>query len=66
MFAKGHILVLEISLYGVLYPKINWGRKKGMKNSLQNEVRWRIVKSMLDEFPELKNKTKAYVLEQVN
>jgi len=25
------------------------------------ELRWRILKAMLDEFPELKNKTKAYL-----
>jgi len=25
------------------------------------ELRWKIVKSMLDEFPELKQRTKAYL-----
>ena len=25
------------------------------------EVRWKIVKAMLDEFPELKSKTEAYL-----
>jgi hypothetical protein len=58
-----HILVLEIGLYRVCYPKINSVEKEcaEMKTRLQSEeLRWEIVKAMMDEFPDLKSKVKAY------
>jgi hypothetical protein len=30
-------------------------------NETPEEVRWKVVKAMLDEFPELKRRTKAYL-----
>lgn len=39
-------------------------RCKSMKNSLQSEIRWQVVKAMLDEFPDLRTKIKMYFSEQ--
>ena len=33
-------------------------------NSRNEEIRWQVIKSMLDEFPTLKEKVKKYVKEQ--
>jgi len=38
-------------------------RKLGAKSKTE-EVRWSVVKAMLDEFPKLKEKVKDYLKEQ--
>jgi hypothetical protein len=38
-----------------------------MKNQIGNEeIRWQVVKAMLDEYPTLKEKVKNYVENQTN
>jgi hypothetical protein len=32
-----------------------------MKNQDKDEIRWQVVKAMLDEFPTLRQKVKTYV-----
>jgi hypothetical protein len=39
-----------------------WAGKGSMKNySEKEEIRWQVVKAMLDEFPTLKKKVRCYV-----
>ncbi len=45
-----------VSLYEI---KVEGGFK--MENMAKEEIRWQVVKAMLDEFPDLKQKVKRYV-----
>jgi len=51
------------SLYGVLLYAI-WVSENMSASSRNEEIRWQVIKSMLDEFPTLKEKVKKYVKEQ--
>jgi hypothetical protein len=37
-----------------------------MKNYIDKEIRWQVVKSMLDEFPTLHERVKDYIKKQKN
>jgi hypothetical protein len=51
------------SLYGVLLYAI-WMSEKMGASSRSEEIRWQVIKAMLDEFPTLKEKVKKYLKEQ--
>ncbi|HKZ88537.1 MAG TPA: hypothetical protein VJ066_05200 [Candidatus Bathyarchaeia archaeon] len=54
----------EIGLYGVCSHKMveGIGRYEKMKTNLGNEeLRWQVVKAMIDEFPALKSRVKTYL-----
>ncbi len=38
-----------------------WKEALEMENLEKEEIRWQVVKAMLDEFPDLKLKVKKYV-----
>jgi hypothetical protein len=60
---KASTLVWEKDLYCIVLHKISvLGRKAKMKNPRnKEEIRWQVVKAMLDEFPTLKEKVRNYV-----
>jgi len=55
-------LVLGVKVY-IVYCYVIFGiqmRKRGEND----EIRWQVVKAMLDEFPTLREKVKVYIEEQ--
>lgn len=54
----------------IMYRVIRFGYPGGklkMKNSIdKEEIRWQVVKSMLDEFPALRERVKDYIKKQKN
>jgi hypothetical protein len=64
-----NILVWEKDLYCICCHKIEFDCKGEQKMNchLGNEdIRWQVVKAMMDEFPALKNKIKEYIEEPEN
>jgi hypothetical protein len=62
----GFWLGFEQSLYYVLLHEIIMpptveGSKRMEKRQEKEELRWQVVKAMLDEFPKLKQKVREYV-----
>jgi hypothetical protein len=56
------MLVLGVKVY-IVYCYVIFGiqmRKRGEND----EIRWQVVKAMLDEFPTLREKVKVYIEEQ--
>jgi hypothetical protein len=52
---------LKVKVYIIYCYTIFWG-SSGMKAEPKTEeMRWQIIKAMLDEFPTLKEKTRAYL-----
>ena len=49
------LLTLYIIVNRMLYETVEASKET------PKEVRWKVVKAMLDEFPELKQRTKAYL-----
>ena len=41
-----------------------WVSENMSASSRNEEIRWQVIKSMLDEFPTLKEKVRKYVKEQ--
>jgi len=59
-----HISKAEIKVYIVYcYTLYRMLEKMGAR-SKSEEVRWQVMKAMLDEFPTLKEKVKKYLKEQ--
>jgi hypothetical protein len=50
------------SLYGILLHNI-WAFEVKAKQK-DDEIRWQVIKAMLDEFPTLREKVKSYLREQ--
>jgi cytochrome c556 len=51
----------KVKVYMIYCYTIFWGTS-GMKAEPKNEeMRWQIIKAMLDEFPTLKEKTRTYL-----
>jgi hypothetical protein len=56
------MLVLGVKVY-IVYCYVIFGIQ--MKRRGENdEIRWQVIKAMLDEFPTLREKVKAYIAEQ--
>jgi hypothetical protein len=56
------MLVLGVKVY-IVYCYVIFGiqiRKRGEND----EIRWQVIKAMLDEFPTLREKVKVYIEEQ--
>ena len=55
---------LEIKVYMVYYYTLYRMSEKMSARSKSEEIRWQVMKAMLDEFPTLKEKVKQYLKEQ--
>lgn len=62
-FVMGYMPSLEIKVY-MVYCYTIFGTLELTKNLKNDEVRWQVIKAMLDEFPRLKEKVKDYLKEQ--
>ena len=62
------VLILEVSLYRICrYETLLSNGEVCMKSCRNSEdVRWQVVKAMLDDFPALRKKVKNYVLKSEN
>ena len=59
-----HISLFEIKAY-IVYCYMLYECLKNMGADSRNEdIRWQVIKSMLDEFPKLKEKVRRYLKEQ--
>ncbi|MEM1540685.1 MAG: hypothetical protein QXJ07_04810 [Candidatus Bathyarchaeia archaeon] len=47
-----------------MYCYVIFGIDMGRRRGENDEIRWQVVKAMLDEFPALREKVKAYIAEQ--
>jgi hypothetical protein len=57
--------LVEIKAYMVYcYMLYGWVSENMSASSRSEEIRWQVIKSMLDEFPTLKEKVRKYVKEQ--
>ncbi|MCK5593092.1 hypothetical protein KAI31_03240, partial [Candidatus Bathyarchaeota archaeon] len=57
----GYILTLEIKAYIVYdYTILRMFRNMNI-NSKNEEIRWQVIKAMLNEFPTLKERVKKYL-----
>jgi hypothetical protein len=55
---------VEIKVY-IVYCYTIFKMADNMNNSIKNEeIRWQVIKAMLDEFPTLKDKVKGYLKER--
>ncbi|MEM3874215.1 MAG: hypothetical protein QXU45_03695 [Candidatus Bathyarchaeia archaeon] len=48
----------------IVYCYVIFGIDMGCRRGENDEIRWQVVKAMLDEFPALREKVKAYIAEQ--
>jgi len=55
---------LEIKVYMVYCYTLHRMLEKMSARSKSEEIRWQVMKAMLDEFPTLKEKVKKYLKEQ--
>jgi len=55
------MLVLGVKVY-IVYCYVIFGIQMHEKEN--DEIRWQVVKAMLDEFPTLREKVKVYIGEQ--
>ena len=64
VFLFGYIVNGSKSLYGVLLHNIGgcWNDMNVHRKS--EEIRWQVIRAMLDEFPTLKEKVRTYLKEQ--
>jgi hypothetical protein len=56
------MLVLGVKVY-IMYCYVIFGIQMHEKEE-NDEIRWQVVKAMLDEFPTLREKVKVYIEEQ--
>ena len=56
------MLVLGVKVY-IVYCYVIFGIQMH-KRGENDEIRWQVVKAMLDEFPTLREKVKVYIEEQ--
>jgi len=60
----GYILLAGIKVYMVYCYTLYRMFEKMSARSKSEEIRWQVMKAMLDEFPMLKEKVKKYLKEQ--
>lgn len=60
----GYMSFLEIKVYMVYCYTLYWMFEKMSARPKSDEIRWQVMKAMLDEFPTLKEKVKKYLKEQ--
>jgi hypothetical protein len=58
----GYISVFEIKVYMMYYYLLLLGLEMGV-DSRAEEIRWQVIKAVLDEFPVLKERVRAYLEE---
>jgi len=64
VFIFGYIVNGSKSLYGVLLHNIGGASKDMNVHAKTEEIRWQVIRAMLDEFPTLKEKVRVYLKEQ--
>jgi len=57
----GYISLVEVKVYMVYCYTLYGMSEKMSARSTSEEIRWQVIKSMLDEFPTLKEKVRKYL-----